>query len=404
MTKLFAERTIKAGEAGIADAFAASNDANLISFAGGFPDAALFPNAAMGAAFQHAFTDGSQNILQYHDNRGYLKLREQLAARLTDDGTPTQADDIILTQGAQQAIDLVARMLINPGDGLVVEAPTYFGALGAFDNYGPTYYEVPMQSDGMDMHALQKVLMAHPVKMIYTIPDFQNPTGIVMSLKKRQELLRLAKQYDVVILEDSPYRWLRLTGEQLPTLQSLDTDDRVISLGSFSKILAPGLRLGWASGGKRWIDAIANLKNGADLESPFMTMVAVSDYLAENSLDDHLVQLRRTYQMKKDAMVNALRCNLPAGFKVNDPQGGFFVWLTGPADVDMGQLLKDEVLPHENIAYIPSRNLYPSKSVVNAARLNFTGEDVAAIQTGAARLSAALAQAVVQPATAAGLS
>ncbi|ERL64251.1 PLP-dependent aminotransferase family protein [Schleiferilactobacillus shenzhenensis] len=402
MSKQFAERTLKATEAGIADAFAVSDNADLISFAGGFPDAGLFPNAEMGDAFKEAFGN-TQNLLQYHGDHGYQPLREQLAQRLSNDGTPTQPDDIILTQGAQQAIDLVARMLINPGDGLVVEAPTYFGALGAFDNYDPTYYEIPMQADGMDMHALRKALMAHSFKLIYTIPDFQNPTGVVMSLAKRQELLRLAREYNVVVLEDSPYRWLRFTGEQLPTLRALDTDDRVISLGSFSKILAPGLRLGWASGGQKWIAAIAALKNGADLESPFMTMVAVSNYLAHNDLDAHLAKLRAVYQAKKDAMVRVLHQELPAGFSADDPQGGFFVWLTAPAGVDMGVLLKDEILPQDHIAYIPSKNLYPSKRVVNAARLNFTGEDAATIRTGIARLSAALARAT-QPTVTAALS
>jgi DNA-binding transcriptional MocR family regulator len=388
--EIFAKRTIEAAQAGIADAFAASNNTELISFAGGFPDAQLFPNDEMGESFRQAFTENSLNVLQYHDNRGYAKLRQILAKRLTADGTNTSADDIILTQGAQQAIDLVARMLINPGDGLVVEAPTYFGALGAFDAYDPTYYEIPMDADGMNMHALQKVLMAHSVKMIYTIPDFQNPTGAVMSLAKRQELIRLANQYDVVVLEDSPYRWLRFSGKQLPTLRSLDTEDRVISLGSFSKILAPGLRLGWATGGQKWIDAIATLKNGADLESPFITMVAVANYLSNNDLDAHLATLRKIYASKKNAMVAALQENLPNGFTVNNPQGGFFVWLQAPAGVDMGQIMKADITPNEGVAYIPSQNLYPSKTVCNAARLNFTGEDIPTIQKGIARLSKAL--------------
>ena len=215
-------------------------------------------------------------MLQYASTEGYEPLRAKIAARLQTTGMQVDADDIMMTQGAQQGIDLVARLMLDPGDGLVVEAPTYLGALAAFNAYQPTYYEVPMQADGMDINALQRILMSRKVKFIYTVPDFQNPTGVVMSLAKRQAIIRLANQYDVMILEDNPYRDLRYTGKALPTIKSLDTEGRVIYLGSFSKILSPSLRMGWLVAAPNLLKELLALKGGSDLESSNLVMHGIN--------------------------------------------------------------------------------------------------------------------------------
>ncbi|KRO18869.1 aminotransferase-like domain-containing protein [Lacticaseibacillus saniviri] len=390
----FAQRTVKTSSAGLDAIFAASGP-NVISFAGGYPDATLFPEHAMQAAFSESFAQHSGSLLQYSTTAGYLPLREKLADRMNRrDHLNLKADDILLTQGAQQGIDLTARLLLDKGDGVIVEGPTYIGGLAAFDAYEPTYYEVPIEEDGMDITKLQKALMQHQVKLIYTIPDFQNPTGTVMSVEKRQAMVQLANQYDVVILEDSPYRDLRYTGENLPTIKSFDTEGRVISLGSFSKILAPSLRLGWLTAAPELLAALTALKAAADVESSHLVAVAVDTFMNDNDLDAHIDAMKQVYQTKRDAMLNALERYMPKDVHFNHPDGGFFLWLTLPEGFDMQHFMTAELLPEYNVSLVPSHHLYASKSIENGARLNFTNVSEATIESGIKMLGQALNDAL----------
>lgn len=389
----FAKRTQKTGNSGLEDLFAASGP-NVISFAGGYPDRSLFPTQQLNQAFKHSFNSGDTELLQYASTQGYLPLREKIAARLRATGIPTRADNIMMTQGAQQGLDLVARLMLDPGDGLVVEAPTYLGALAAFNAYQPTYYEIPMQDDGMDINALQRVLMSHKVKFIYTVPDFQNPTGVVMSVAKRQALIRLANQYDVMILEDNPYRDLRYDGKPLPTIKSFDTQGRVVYLGSFSKILSPSLRMGWLVAAPDLLQELLALKGGSDLESSNLTMHGIDAYMAENDLDAHITEIQNCCREKKNAMVAAMNRYLPDEAHFTNPDGGFFLWLTMPAGFDMGAFMKQHLLPESNISYVPSANLYATSAQVNSARLNFTGPTLEQIDTGIKALGDALKTAL----------
>ncbi|KMO49074.1 aspartate aminotransferase [Lacticaseibacillus rhamnosus] len=389
----FAKRTQKTGNSGLEDLFAASGP-NVISFAGGYPDRSLFPTQQLNQAFEHSFNSGDTELLQYASTQGYLPLREKIAARLRATGIPTRADNIMMTQGAQQGLDLVARLMLDSGDGLVVEAPTYLGALAAFNAYQPTYYEIPMQDDGMDINALQRVLMSHKVKFIYTVPDFQNPTGVVMSVAKRKALIRLANQYDVMILEDNPYRDLRYDGKPLPTIKSFDTQGRVVYLGSFSKILSPSLRMGWLVAAPDLLQELLALKGGSDLESSNLTMHGIDAYMAENDLDAHITEIQNRYREKKNAMVAAMNRYLPDEAHFTNPDGGFFLWLTMPAGFDMGAFMKQHLLPESNISYVPSANLYATSAQVNGARLNFTGPTLEQIDTGIKALGDALKTAL----------
>ena len=338
---------------------------------------------------RHLVTSGEREFLQYASTEGYEPLRAKIAARLQTTGMQVDADDIMMTQGAQQGIDLVARLMLDPGDGLVVEAPTYLGALAAFNAYQPTYYEVPMQADGMDINALQRILMSRKVKFIYTVPDFQNPTGVVMSLAKRQAIIRLANQYDVMILEDNPYRDLRYTGKALTTIKSLDTEGRVIYLGSFSKILSPSLRMGWLVAAPNLLKELLALKGGSDLESSNLVMHGINTYMENNDLDAHIREIQDCYREKKNAMVAAMKRYLPEEAHFTNPDG-FFIWLTMPAGFDMGAFMKEHLLPEANISYVPSTNLYATATLSNGARLNFTGPSLAQIDTGMKALGAAL--------------
>ncbi|MFD1430086.1 aminotransferase-like domain-containing protein [Lacticaseibacillus mingshuiensis] len=389
----FATRVNKVMDSGLGALFAGAKE-NTISFAGGYPDPATFPQAAIDRAMRDELTARGDASLQYGGSSGAPDLRKWLAAQMTADGMPAAPDDILITQGAQQGIDLAARLFLEPGDGVVVEGPTYVGGLSAFDAYQPTYYEVPMTGDGMDLRALQKVLMQHSVKLIYTVPDFQNPTGVVMSEAKRRALVALANQYDVAIIEDSPYRWLRYSGAPIPPIKHFDTEGRVLFLGSFSKILAPGLRLGWLHAAPALMAALTALKGASDVESPHLNMNAVARYLTTNDFDQHLAQICDLYRKKTTAMADGLARSLPACVHFDRPTGGFFLWLTFPEGFDAEAFMADHSLPDAHVAFVPSRILYASHQVKNAARLNFTSSTLAEIEAGTQALGAALTEAL----------
>lgn len=373
------------------EALLAAPKAGQVSFAGGLPDPQLFPERELSGAFSQALTSAGAQCLQYASAAGYQPLRSKIAHFLRRDGVPATADTVMLTQGAQQALDLTARLFINPGDGLVVEGPTYAGALAAFDTYQPHYLSIPVESDGMNMHQLKATLKQNPVKLLYTVPDFQNPTGTVMSLRKRKQLLALADEFDFIVLEDAPYRSLRYRGIALPTLRELDTNDRVIHVGSFSKILSPGLRLGWVTASQQLLDRLITLKSGADLESSNLMMRAIDSYLNTNDLGQHIRQLRSTYAAKQKAMVDSLRANSPAGVRCSNPDGGFFIWLTLPEGCDSRRVL-DRCSDH--VTFVPSTTLYAGRDNHQGIRLAFTNPSIADIQRGCAELCTSLQQEV----------
>ncbi|MFD1670489.1 PLP-dependent aminotransferase family protein [Agrilactobacillus yilanensis] len=395
MYKRLAKRVQRTNQSGLGNIFETSQ-ANLISFAAGFPDQNRFPKKALQQAFNQIFEQSEDETLQYHDSLGFEPLRQKVAAHLKQQGTPATAQNVLLTQGAQQGIDLTARLVLDKGDGLVVEAPTYIGALASFDAYEPTYYEVGMAEDGLDTNQLKKVLLQHDVKLLYTIPDYQNPTGSVMSLSKRQTLIELANRYNFIILEDSPYRDLCYHGNPLPSLRSLDTQGRVINLGSFSKILAPGLRLGWLTADPELCQALTTLKAGADVETPSLVMQGVNAYLETNSLEAHIAEINHLYQQKMDYMLACLDKYLPENISYTKPQGGFFIWITAPSNIDLGALLTSRMIPEGNVSYVPAKNLYPSKAFHNQARLNFTGQSFENIKNGVQAMSEILKDVLTQ--------
>ncbi|MFD0896741.1 aminotransferase-like domain-containing protein [Loigolactobacillus binensis] len=389
----FANR-IQPCDNGLNDIFTYANDPALISFAAGYPNNQLFPRAALQTAFNASLTERCN--LQYSTAAGLPSLRAKIAQHISTAQRQFTAEQILLTQGAQQGLDLTAKLLLNPGDGVVVEAPTYLGALSAFDAYQPTYYEVPLIADGMDLNALQKILLTHTVKFIYTIPDFQNPTGCTLSLAKRHALLRLAQRYDVIILEDNPYRELRFSGTPLPSLASLDTTNHVISLGSFSKILSPGLRLGWLVAAPELLEPLTALKLGNDVQSSTLVMNAVDHYLTTYDIKAHINAMNRAYAKKMTVMLTALARYLPATVAFTKPCGGFFVYLTLPAEIDTGQLLKQVILRDAKVAYVPSASLFPVSHQANGIRLNFTNLANETIELGVKRLGQILTQTLHQ--------
>ena len=391
----FARRMAHVKPSAIRELLKLGADPSIISFGGGYPDPALFPVEELAAVFQEAISGQGRSSLQYTLSTGMPRLREQIAARMRREAIKCSADHVLILQGAQQGLDLVAKMLIDRGDTIVTENPTFLGALIAFNPYEPRYLGVRTDQDGMDVDQLEQHLGQRPgVKLVYTMPDFQNPTGVSLSLARRHKLIELANRHELIVLEDTPYREIRYEGEPLPTLKSLDTEGRVIYLGSFSKILAPGLRLGWALASPGLIHELGLLKLAADTQCSTLSMTATSLYLERYDVDAHIAVIRDTYRRKKEAMLGAIRRAFPPRVAYTDPHGGMFTWVSFPSDFDATRFLAEQALPKGKVAYVPGATFFPVAEEVNHARFSYTMQDEATIAKGIAALGALLTPAV----------
>lgn len=349
-------------------------DPSITSFAGGYPDPTLFPIEDLHRVFDQLLTGSGARALQYTTSNGLPELRQQVAERLTRSGTPTTAEDVLIIQGGQQGLDLTAKLVLDVGDTVVTEDPTFLGALIAFNPCEPTYAAVRMDEDGMDTDHLAEVLAdTTRAKMIYTVPDFQNPTGVSLSLDRRRRLVELANQHDLLVVEDSPYRELRYDGQHLPTLKSMDTEGRVVHLGSFSKILAPGMRLGWAVASEEVVEKLGLLKLAADTQSSTLNMAATSAYLAGYDIDAHIADALPVYRRKRDLMLATMEQTFPASVTFTRPRGGLFVWVTFPDGFDAETFLRDRLLPGAKVAYVPGATFFPVTQQHHHARVSFSG-------------------------------
>ena len=391
MTPRYAQRMAKVQPSAIGELLALGADPSIISFGGGYPDASLFPADRLAPIFHDILRTPGGAALQYAPSDGLPRLREQIAGLMTADGTPCTAEEVLILQGSQQGLDLAARMLIDPEDVIVTEDPTFLGALIAFAPSEPRYAVVPVDGAGMQTDRLEAVLQANPrARMLYTVPDFQNPTGVTLSLERRRRLIELANRHDLIVLEDTPYRHIRFAGDSLPTLKSLDTEGRVIHLGSFSKVLVPALRIGWAVATPELIARLGLLKVAADTQTSTLNMAAASLFLERHDLMEHVATLRTAYARKKDAMLDAIRRHFPQDITVTDPEGGLFTWATFPREFDATAFMRDVALPQARVAYVPGESFFPVTPRPNHARFNFSAQSEAAIEVGIAALGKAL--------------
>ena len=387
----FAQRMEQVRPSAIRDLLALGADPAILSFGGGYPDATLFPKNLLQDVFRDAIADPTGDPLQYAPSDGLPKLRAQIADLMTADGTPTAPEDVLILQGSQQGLDFTAKMLVNPGDTILVEDPTFLGALIAFAPAQPRYAAIPMDADGMDMEALETTLNTTPsARLLYTVPDFQNPTGATLSLPRRHRLIDLANRHDLIVLEDTPYRHIRFSGDPLPTLKSLDTQGRVIHLGSFSKILVPALRLGWAVAAPPLLEKLSLLKVAADTQTSTLNMAATSLFLERHDLWSHVATLRATYARKKEVMLSAIRQHFPQEVTATDPQGGLFTWARFPKGFDAAAFLRDHALPRARVAYVPGGTFFATTPQPNHARINFSSQSEDRIHDGIAALGQCL--------------
>ena len=383
----FSERMEGVQPSAIKDLLKIGDDPGLISFGGGYPDPSLFPIKELNVIYSSLLIPERADVLQYTASNGLPGLRAEVAKRLTRDGMPCTEDDVLIVQGAQQGLDMAAKLVVNPGDTIVTENPTVLGALIAFAPTQPTYAPVRTDKFGMDTDHLAEVLAANPnVVMIYTIPEFQNPSGATMNLERRKHLIELANKYNVLVVEDTAYRELRFEGEQLPTIKSLDTEGRVIHLGSFSKILVPSMRLGWALASPELLDKLSLLKVASDTQNSTLNMNATLEYLRRHSIDDHIAKLRPNYLRKRDLMLSTMRETFPDEVSFTEPEGGLFTWLTFPVGFDATAFMKETLLPEGKVAYVPGATFFPVVQEPNHARVNFSGVEDDRIVEGITRL------------------
>ncbi|KRE63547.1 PLP-dependent aminotransferase family protein [Nostocoides sp. Soil756] len=391
----FARRAERVQPSAIREFLALAGTPGITSFAGGYPDASLFPMDELRGIYDGLLTAGDGSALQYTASEGLPALRALVAERLTADGMPCTADDVLITQGGQQGLDLVAKLFVDAGDVIVTERPTFLGALIAFNPCEPRYRSVPMDDGGMDVDALEQVLRTtERVKIVYTVPDFQNPTGRTMGLARRRRLVELAEEYDVVVLEDSPYRELRYEGERLPTIKSLDTTGRVIHLGSFSKILAPGLRLGWALAEPEVREKLALLKLAADTQNGTLNMRAAAAYLAQFDVEAHIARMLPTYRHQRDLMLETMAEHFPAGITWTRAEGGLFTWVTFPEGLDLAAFQRDVLIPRAGVIVVPGAPFFAEAPESHHARMSYSGVPDDRMIAGVRAMGALLTEAL----------
>lgn len=368
---------------------AASPD--VISFAGGLPAPELFPTEQLQAATDQVYKTSAQSALQYTNSNGFLPLRKILAERMAIRGVECDADNIAITTGSQQSIDLISRMFINRGDTIMVEKPTYMSALDVFRTYGANIVSVPMDEDGLRMDALEQALQAHPeTKFLYTVPTFQNPTGRTMPVERRQKLVELAQQYDIVIIEDDPYGQLRFAGKTVPAVKSFDTDGRVFYLSTFSKTLTPGLRTGWVVADHDFIKHFTVIKQSADLHTDNVSQQVIARFLTDFDIDEHIAKIREVYRQREQLMIDCIAQAFPQGVKYNHPEGGLFIWVEVPG-ITNTQALFDECIKN-NVAFVPGEPFYPDEVIPGTFRLNFSNMSDDKIKEGIQRLGETIAE------------
>lgn len=361
----------------------------VLSFAGGLPAPEAFPAAALARAHAEVLERDAASALQYGPTEGHGPLRAWVAARMTGRGLPARPEQVLITAGSQQGIDLVGKALIDPGDLVVVEAPSYLAALQSFSTYEAKFAVVGSDEDGMRVDELERLLKKRKPKLIYLVPTFQNPRGTTLSLQRRYALAALAMRNGVAVLEDDPYAELRYQGEPLPPVAGLLQGAPVIHLGSFSKTLAPGLRLGFAVADEQTIRALTIAKQAADLHTGSLSQRAVAHLMSFFDYDLHLAGLRRLYGARLAAMLGALRRFFPPGTTWTEPQGGLFVWVRLPKGLDAQALFAEAM--QEKVAFVPGAPFFPARAQRDTLRLNFSNRPPEAIEEGMARLGACVA-------------
>ena len=389
----YAQRTQRMQSSAIRELLKLTEKPDMISFGGGLPASDVFPIDELKRACKRTLEQFGEQALQYGTTEGYLPLREQICRHTERYGIKITPDNIMITSGSQQALDLLGRIFINPGDRILVESPTYLGALQAWNAYGAEYVTVPFDNEGMKTDCLEEALRYGP-KFIYVLPNFQNPTGVTLALDRRNQLIELADRYGVPIIEDDPYGQLRFEGSHLPSIVVLDGKFRgnndhcyrgnVIYLSTFSKILSPGIRLAWVVAPPEVIRKLVQAKQGADLHTATFNQVLAHEVSRQGFLDEHIKLIRRVYKERRDVMLAAMDRFFPPEVDWTQPEGGLFLWGTLPEGLDSKDVLESAI--EKKVAFVPGEPFFPNGGGYNTMRLNFSYSTNERIIEGISRL------------------
>jgi 2-aminoadipate transaminase len=394
---LFAERTGVMRSSAMRDLMAITARPEVISLAGGLPDTSTFPPQSFAAQMTRIAQESAAKALQYGPTEGFEETKDCILEVMGAEGMLPDPDDIIVTTGGQQAIDLVCKTLVDPGDVVICEAPTYPGAVPVFCSYQADVVQVECDENGMQVEVLEQLLgelrgEGRRPKFIYSVPSFQNPAGVTMSLQRRQRLVELARAEEILVVEDNPYGLLRYSGEPMPPLYQLDGGDFVIYLGTFSKILSPGIRLGWAVAPPPVLEKIVLGKQAADLCTSTLTQYFVREYFAERRWQHYVDDLVDIYRGRRDTMLAALREHFPAEATWTEPEGGLFIWATLPDYIDTSDLLAKAL--RADVAFVPGTGAYVDGRGRHSMRLNFSGVNDDEIREGIRRIGKVIEEQV----------
>jgi 2-aminoadipate transaminase len=363
-------------------------DPQIISFAGGLPNPKFFPVKEVMDVSAKVLAEDGENVLQYSTTEGYLPLREYIAERYSrKKGLKIDPDEILITNGSQQGLDLIGKVFLNKGDRIAIERPGYLGALQAFAIYEPEFNPISLLDDGIDIDLLEKALSGNRIKLFHTVINFQNPSGITYSKQKRLELAGLFKGRGTILVEDDPYGELRFAGEDVPSMKNY-LEGNVILLSSFSKIVAPGLRLGWICAKKDTMEKIIVAKQASDLHSNYLSQRIVYRYLIDHDIDEHIQKIREGYKKQKDLMTSMIEKYFPKEIKFTEPDGGMFLWVTLPEG--LSALSLSDLARKENVVFVPGNAFYVDGGGENTLRLNFSNADENRIEEGIKRLAKAI--------------
>ncbi len=395
--KNFAKRTERMQSSAIRELLKISNLPGVISFAGGMPSPDIFPIERFSEACQTVLRDHGGQALQYGTTEGYLPLREFICEYSAKYGIHVRPENVLITNGSQQALDLVGKVFIDPGDPVIVESPTYLGAIQAWKVYGAKFITVESDKDGMIPESLE-AQMHHKPKLVYLLPNFQNPMGTTLPLERREQILKICHEHQVPIIEDDPYGKLRFEGKHIPTAVKLDADLRnngsddyqgnVIYLSTFSKTLVPGLRLAWVIAPKEIIFKLVQAKQGSDLHTSTFNQYLAHEVCKDDFLDSHIPMIRDIYRKRRDLMMELIDELFPSEVHYVRPQGGLFLWATGPEGLNTQEILPLAV--EKKVAYVPGGPFHTDGRGKNTMRLNFSNASEEDIRLGMQRLSEVL--------------
>lgn len=383
---LFARRMDQMRPSTIREILKVTAQPEVISFAGGLPAPELFPVAEVKIAAETTLTKYGSQALQYGPSEGVMLLREWVAAEMGQRGAKTVATDVLMTNGSQQVLDLVGKLFLNPGDVVLTENPTYLAAIQAFQTFEVKFVPVPTDENGLIPEKIPELIRQYKPKFLYTIPTFQNPTGITLTAARRQALAKIAAEHKLIVVEDDPYGKLRYHGSDIPPIKHWDEAGQVLYASTFSKTIAPGLRLGWVVAPQDIFSRLLILKQASDLHTSSFDQYTAYFYLTQNDQSVHLNRIRKAYGERYGVLDAALREMMPAGFTWTKPEGGMFLWMTGPEELDAMELLQRAV--KEKVAFVPGRDFFPADAGRNYLRLNYSNSTPERIREGVKRLAA----------------